>query len=235
MSRSLVFALVLALGGLAAPVAHAQELAALDPGVAAAPATDGYAADESVDEEEYEDEYADEEYDEDVEYCGGDEGMSVVDEAWDEMEYGDAERAYEILVAALRHGEVGAWERGRALSVLAELQLRRGEPGRAIVNFRRAEAIEAGVTDQSRVALATALFLRGEAGEAREEARVAHDVLCSDTYAVAGCYAANVILARTERSAEARLAASDAARTLRQANPDLASAFDAADARVAGS
>lgn len=241
MSRSLALALVLALGGIAAPVAHAQELAALDPEVAAmAPASDGYAEDEGVpaDETYAEDEgdYEDEEYlDEEVEFCGGDEELSVVDQAWDEMEYGDPETAYESLVSALRHGEVGSWERGRALAILAELQLRRGEPGRAIVNFRRAEAVEPGSIDQSRVQLATALYLRGESFEAREEAQAAHDELCSDTYAVAGCYAANLILSRTERDAQARVVASDAAQTLRQANPDLSDAFDAADARVAGS
>lgn len=233
MSRSLAFALVLALGGIAAPLAQAQELAALDGAVTAvAPDSDGFAEDEGdVEDEEV---YEDEEYEEDIEFCGGGD-MSIVDEAWDEMEYGDPQQAYETLVGALRHGEVGEWERGRALTILAELQLRRGEPGRAIVNFRRAEALEPGVTDESRVQIATALYLRGESVEAREEAQAAHDELCSDTYAVAGCYAANLILAHTGRDPQARVAASDAAQSLRQANPDLADAFDAADARVAGS
>ncbi|MCB9594726.1 MAG: hypothetical protein H6719_18545 [Sandaracinaceae bacterium] len=236
MSRSLVFALAL---GLFAPLAHAQDgdgrLATLDPELTAGDET--FAEDAGDEDQDYEDEeaYDDEDYgDEDVEYCGGGD-MSVVDEVWDEMEYGDAGRAYENLVAALRGGEVEDWERGRALSILAELQLRRGEPGRALVNFERAERIDPGITEASRVAIATALYLRGERVQAQREAQVAHDELCSDEYAVAGCYTANLILARIAPAADARVAASDAAASLRGDYPDLESAFDAADAQVRGS
>ncbi len=232
MSRSLTFALVLALGGVAAPVAGAQTLATLDPAVVPAEA---FAADDE-DALEAEEEYVDdEEYvEEEMEYCGDGE-MSVVDEVYDEMEYGDAERAYERLVAALRAGEVEEWERARGVALLAELQLRRGEPGRAVVNFLRAEQIEPGSTTASRVQLATALYLRGEAADALEEARTAHDEQCSDPYAVASCYTANVLLSRAEPDAEARVAAASAAATLREGHPDLATVFDATDARITGS
>jgi len=225
-----VIALFITLAAPASALAQQGPLAAIRPDAVAA-AEDGFASDEVA-----EDEYLDEEeyLDEDIEFCGGG-PMSVVDEVWDEMEYGDASVAYDLLVDALRHGDVEDWERGRALAILAELQLRRGEPGRAIVNFERAERLEPGVTEPSRTAIATALLLRGERRLARDEAQTAHEELCDDQYAVAGCYAANLILARTAPRAEERVAAQQAARTLREANPDLADAFDRADAQVAGS
>lgn len=236
MSRPLAIALLLS---LAAPLAHAQEVvAALDVLDAAAREMnladrEAFAADEEadVDEEAYDDE---ESYDEDVEYCGGGE-MSVVDLAFDEMEYGDVNTAHRDLVAGLQNGTVQAWERARGVALLAELQLRRGQPGRAIVNFRRAERMEAGVTEASRVALATALYLRGETRAAHEEASAAHDQQCSDQWALAACYGANIVLARTAEDDGARRAATDAATSLRDAHPDLAEAFDALDARVTGS
>lgn len=235
MSRSLALAIVLALG-FVAPEAGAQSLdgvqvAALDED----PSGEQAFADEEGYEDEYDEDYADEDYaDEEMEYCGGGE-MSLVDEIWDEMEYGDPASAHDTLVDALQTGDVDPWERGRALSLLAELQLRRGEPGRAIVNFQRAEHISPGVTDMSRVARATALYQWGERRQARVAARTAHEELCSDQYAVAGCYAANLILAETERAPGERLAAADAAATLRRANPDLANALDEVDVQVAGS
>lgn len=224
-------AIVVTLAAPATALAQRGPLAAIDPGAvpaAEAPADeeDALAEDGYYDEDEY--------LGEDIEFCGGG-PMSIVDEAWDENEYGDPGVAYELLVDALRGGQVEEWERGRALALLAEIQLGRGEPGRAIVNFRRAERFEPGVTEPSRTALAAALLRRGERREARDEARAAHEALCDDQYAVAGCYTANLILARTAPRADERTAAAQAARTLRDANPDLSDAFDRADARVAGS
>lgn len=228
MSRTLTIALLLS---IAAPLAHAQDgelVAALDP--SALVATD--ASETYVEDEEY---IEDEEYaEDDLEYCGGG-PMSAVDIAWDQMEYGDENVAHRGLVDALRSGGVEAWERARGITLLAELQLRRGEPGRAIVNFRRAERLEPGVTDSSRVALATALYLRGQRRAAREEAQTAHDEQCADRYATAACYGANLVLSRTAGDEDTRRAALEAASTLRDANPDLADAFDAIDAQVAGS
>jgi len=228
-------ALLLSLAAPASALAQQGPLAAIDPdavsAVEAAADPDEFAPDEVSEEEHYDEE---EYLDEDIEFCGGGE-VSLLDEVWDENEYGDAGVAYDLLVDALRTGEIEDWERGRALALLAEMQLERGEPGRAIVNFQRAERVEPGVTDPSRTALATALLLRGERRQALDEAQAAHEELCDDQYAVAGCYTANLILARTARRADERTAALQAARTLRDANPDLADAFDRADAQVAGS
>ncbi|MBX3269276.1 MAG: hypothetical protein KF729_03390 [Sandaracinaceae bacterium] len=207
-------------------LAQPGALATFDPSLAATVA--------EAPEAEQDDEYAeDETYDEEMEYCGG--GESVLDEARYEMESGDEAGAHRRLVAALREGRVEEWERGYALALLGELQLRRGEPGRALVNFTRAQRIEPSATSSWRASIATALYLRGRRTDARETAREAREDACADVYAVASCYAANLVLSRTERDAETRAAAAEALATLRAAHPGSEDAFADVERRVRGS
>mgnify|MGYP001450441786 CR=1 FL=1 len=201
-------------------------LATFDPSLAAA-AAEAPAADAEPGGDAQDDYADDETYDEETEYCGG-EG-SVLDEAGYALESGDPVEAYTLLVGALRAGAVEEWERGYAFALLAELQLRRGEPGRALGNFARAERVEPGSTSSRRAHLATALYLRGRRAAAREAAREAREDVCSDRYA------ANVVLSRAERDAAARAAAAEALATLRATYPDSAAAFALVDAWVAGS
>lgn len=167
-------------------------------------------------------------YDEEIEYCGGGD-ISLVEELYEQMEWGSPADAYTTLVAALRNGEIERYERAGAIALLGELQLRLGQPGRAIVNFRRAEAFQAGVTEPYRMALATALYLRGERRKAAEEAHAIHDRTCATRYRETGCYGANQILARTAHTASERASAASDVVTIRAAHPDLAESFDALD------
>lgn len=225
MARTLILSLVCSLS-LGADLAAAQvegegvRLAALDP---VDVGDDTYA-------EDFEGEDLDDEH---VEFCGGGE-ETVVDLAYYALEADPAE-ARRMLVDALRRGDVDEWQRGYALSYLAEAQLRLGQYRSAVINYRKALAVDPnGVTQAARVGLASALYLAGASSAAHREARTAADAVCSDRWAQVPCYAAQRILARTARG-DARAEASEAAQALRDAHEHLAASFDDVDARLRAS
>lgn len=105
-----------------------------------------------------------------AEFCGGE--PSIVDEAYGLAEEGELETARRILVRALKHGEVGAWEKATALAVLGEVQVRMGDFRPAAHNFRRAMELDPDYSyTPVRVGLAIALHRLGRTDEALAEAR----------------------------------------------------------------
>ncbi len=110
--------------------------------------------------------------DEDVgEYCGGG-PPSVVDDAWEKMDDGDLPAAKSAIVSALQDGDVDPSERGRALALLAEAQMRLHQYPAAIRNYQRALSVdEESAGAEARVGLATALHFAGRNGEAVAQAQ----------------------------------------------------------------
>ena len=137
-----------------------------------------------------------------------------------------------MLVDALRNGEVDDWQRGHALAFLAEAQLRLGQPRSAVINYRKALRVDPdGLGDATRVGLATALYLTGARGAAQAEAEHAAANVCGDRWSQVPCYAAQRILALTERG-DARATAELEARRLRDTHTQYAESFDDVDARL---
>ncbi|MEC7520777.1 MAG: hypothetical protein VYE22_12970 [Myxococcota bacterium] len=207
MTRTLVAAVFLAL--VASPIAYAQDEALASAGA------------EYLEEDDY--------FEEDVEFCGGGE-ETLVDEAYYAMEGGDAEGARDLLIDALRRGDVADWERPSAIVTLAEAQLRLGETRSAVVNYRKAlRRWPDQVGPGARVGLASALFLRGSRGAAFTAASAAADQVCSDRWSQVACYGAQQIIARTSRDDDQRAAAATRAAGLRGEYADLTESFDRLD------
>lgn len=205
-----------------------------EPAVAAEPEV--APSEEASDEPQADEDYVEEEYDEEVfegeSFCGGGE-ESVVDLAYYEMQDGRLARARSMLVTALREGAVDEYQRGYALSTLAEIQLRMRQYGQAVVNYRKALRVDPdGVGAATRVGLATALYLRGAARSAYAEASGVRDDVCGDPYAMVACYGAQWIVAHTSRDAAERQEATDILGQIRADHPDLSEELDQVEGRL---
>jgi cytochrome c-type biogenesis protein CcmH/NrfG len=166
-------------------------------------------------------------------FCGGGE-PSVVDEAYAEMDSGNLARARQLLVRALQSGRVDGWQRGYALAMLAEVQLRLRQYGQAVVNYRKALRIDPdGVGGTTRVGLATALLLHGARRAAHREARAARDAVCADPYAQVACYAALSVITRTTDDEAERTEAGALLQQLRASHAAHAASFDEIEQRLA--
>ncbi len=150
------------------------------------------------------------------EFCGSEE--TVVDDAYYIAEAGDLETAREVLVDALKHGRVHDWDRGRALSVLADVQLRMGDHRPAVSNFRRALEVDPAYADSPvRVGLAVALSHMGQADEALAEARAFAGASCRSEWYEAECFAAHELVSRLTDDPTEMFEAMRAADALRSA------------------
>jgi tetratricopeptide (TPR) repeat protein len=223
---ALVSVSVLSFAGLVSadgemPVPAADPSASAEPSLEAEP--------EALPEEEYNEE---EDYEDEGEhFCGGGESTPV-DLAYYEMEEGRVQRARRMITEALRNGQVDEWQRPYALSLLAETQLRLGDYGSAVVNYRKAIRIDSESNPASRVGLATALFMRGARARADREATTARDAVCPDQYNFVACYGAQAILAQTSSDPTARETATNALQQIRTAHPEAAEQYDAMDRRI---
>ena len=234
MTRSLLAALVVLLFAVPASAQQGDDAAVTEVATRVdADATtrdDDYAEDEGLDEEDYDDE---EDYgDEDVEFCGGGE-ETIVDMAYYELEADHPAEASRMMIEALREGTVADWLRPQALLTLAEAQLRTGQAGAAVLNYRKAiRSNPDDVGDSARVGLASALYLRHRPRLAHEAASEVASAVCSSRYSQVECYAIRLVVARTSRERAERDEAVEAARQLRASHADLTSSFDDVDARL---
>jgi len=167
-----------------------------------------------------------------AEFCGGDE--SKLDEAYMLFEDEDFEGAKEVLVGALQNGEVYAWERGTALAMLAEAQLRLGEYRPAIINYRKAIEVDSdGELLESHNGLATALYLAGRTDEALEVATAFAFDMCGDPQgAPVACYGANVMIGLLTPDDTLMFESVQNAELIRGANPRLEESFADVRARL---
>ena len=191
----------------------------------AAPDTDA-AADAALEEEldAYEEEY-DEEYGEEVEYCGGEE--SIVDIAYGEYYGENIESAREILVDALKHGNVEEWNRANALALLAEIQLRMGDYRPAAYNYGRAIQVDPTLDESVLpIAQAAALHRSRRSDEAIELVRGHVREHCSAGQSSANCHAAFGTLALLTDDPTEMFESLRSAGAIRAGSPDVEDAFE---------
>jgi len=138
-------------------------------------------------------------------FCGARE-LTTVMEAYDLFYSDEIESAREVVTEALRTGEVPPYERATALILLAQTQLRMGQPVPAAINYRRAIAHDPDhARFGTRVGLAYALELAGFHKEAREEAEGFVEEVCSadGPSQHMACYGAHTLLSRMTEDATA--------------------------------
>jgi tetratricopeptide (TPR) repeat protein len=220
-------------------VLFVASLASADGELPADPSADPSASAEPTVEAEPEIAPEEEEYNEEEDYegyegedfCGGGESTPV-DLAYYEMEEGRIQRARRMITEALRTGQVDEYQRPYALALLAETQLRLGNYGSAVVNYRKSLTIDSDSNPASRVGLATALFMVGARNRADREATTARDLVCPDQYNYVACYGAHAILAQTSSDSAARDTATQALQQIRTAHPEGEEQYNAMDRRL---
>jgi hypothetical protein len=145
----------------------------------------------------------------------------------------DPASAQQVLIWALRRGEIDSSTRPQALALLAEAQLRDGNAGSAIINYRKAARLGLDA-EQLRPALAMAYAAHDELQRAYREARPIAGPTCSEHYSQSECYAAEAVLAVAAPRRAERNRAEDAMLSIRDAHEEIADDLDRVDAMVFG-
>lgn len=156
-----------------------------------------------------------------VEYCGGGE-MSVVEEAWYEYTEGAPEVARQLLADRLKRGEVRAWEKAAALSLLAHIQLEMGDDRPAAYNYARAIELEPELSHTTtRLGHVAALFRLGRYDEALALSRAHIREACTAGQSTLECYGAYVIVSQLTEDETELFESMRSAESIRSAHPTM--------------